>query len=186
VRKSASHAGVYAGGSSDAGTTTASASAIPRMRGAAPVFQRAASRGSCGASFSLPPIFQRRNSDYFHMDSLPLHHPCTQPCHAPSSCDESAPCTAVITVTCPCGRIRQPVQCGKSVATPAGRENQQPKCSNECLIAKRNARLADALGISQESRERGPAVVWPDEVLAFGRANPKFVSVVEKAFAECV
>lgn len=120
------------------------------------------------------------------MDSLPLHHPCTQPCHAPSSCDESAPCTAVITVTCPCGRIRQPVQCGKSVATPAGRENQQPKCSNECLIAKRNARLADALGISQESRERGPAVVWPDEVLAFGRANPKFVGVVEKAFAEYV
>jgi transcriptional repressor NF-X1 len=89
-------------------------------------------------------------------------------------------------VTCPCGRIRQPVQCGKSVATPAGRENQQPKCSNECLIAKRNARLADALGISQESRERGPAVVWPDEVLAFGRANPKFVGVVEKAFAEYV
>ncbi|KAF7350455.1 FKBP12-associated protein 1-like protein [Mycena venus] len=118
--------------------------------------------------------------------ALPLNHPCTHPCHAPSSCDESTPCTAVITVTCACGRIRQPVQCGKSVATPAGRESQQPKCSNECLIAKRNARLADALGISQETRERGPAVVWPDEVLAFGRANPKFVSVVEKAFADFV
>ncbi|KAJ7912584.1 hypothetical protein B0H13DRAFT_2250977 [Mycena leptocephala] len=117
---------------------------------------------------------------------LPLHHPCTQPCHAPSSCDESGPCTAVITVTCPCGRIRQPVQCGKSVATPAGRENQQPKCSNKCLIAKRNARLADTLGISQESRECGPAVVWPDEVLAFGHANSKFVGVVEKAFADFV
>ncbi|KAJ7627599.1 hypothetical protein DFH06DRAFT_730947 [Mycena polygramma] len=117
---------------------------------------------------------------------LPLHHPCTHPCHAPSSCDESAPCTAVITVTCACGRIRQPVQCGKSITTPAGRESQQPKCSNECLIAKRNARLADALGISQESRERGPAVTWPDEVLAFGRANGKFVSVVEKAFADFV
>ncbi|KAJ7910620.1 hypothetical protein B0H13DRAFT_2251237 [Mycena leptocephala] len=135
-----------------------------RDEGAAPAFQRAASRGSC--------VYR----------CTTMH----QPCHAPSSCDESAPCTAVITVTCPCGRIRQPVQCGKSVATPAGRENQQPKCSNECLIAKRNARLADALGISQESRERGPAVVWPDEVLAFGRANPKFVSVVEKAFADFV
>ncbi|KAJ7512060.1 hypothetical protein B0H11DRAFT_1698808 [Mycena galericulata] len=118
---------------------------------------------------------------------LPLRHPCTQQCHAPSSCDESTPCTSVITVMCACGRIRQPVQCGKSVASPVGRENQQPKCTNECLIAKRNARLADALGISQDTRDRGGlAVVWPDEVLGFARANPKFVSVVEKAFADFV
>ncbi|KAJ7145342.1 hypothetical protein C8R43DRAFT_546162 [Mycena crocata] len=117
---------------------------------------------------------------------LPQHHPCTRPCHAPSSCDEATPCTTVITVTCACGRIRQPVQCGKSLTNP-GRESQQPKCTNECLIAKRNARLADALGISQESRDRGGlAVTWPDEVLAFGRANAKFVGVVEKAFAEFV
>ncbi|KAJ6590594.1 hypothetical protein DFH09DRAFT_1423405, partial [Mycena vulgaris] len=117
---------------------------------------------------------------------LPLHHPCTQPCHAPSTCDEATPCTAVITVVCACGRIRQPVQCGKSVASPAGRESQQPKCTNECLIAKRNARLADALGITQESRDRGGAVTWPEEVLAFARANAKFVPVVEKAFADFV
>ncbi|KAJ7484752.1 hypothetical protein FB451DRAFT_91960 [Mycena latifolia] len=117
---------------------------------------------------------------------LPLHHPCTEPCHAPSTCDEAAPCTAVITVMCPCGRIRQPVQCGKSIASPAGRESQQPKCSNECLIAKRNARLADALGITQESRDRGGAVTWADDVLSFARANPKFVSIVEKAFADFV
>ncbi|KAK7019052.1 FKBP12-associated protein 1-like protein [Favolaschia claudopus] len=117
---------------------------------------------------------------------LPSNHPCTHPCHAPSSCDETTPCTAVITVNCACGRIRQPLQCGKSISTPTGRENQQPKCTNECLIAKRNARLADALGITPESRERGAAVTWPDEVLAFGRANPKFVGVVEKAFADFV
>ncbi|KAJ7293231.1 hypothetical protein C8J57DRAFT_1161770 [Mycena rebaudengoi] len=117
---------------------------------------------------------------------LPLLHPCTQPCHAPSTCDEAAPCTAVITVVCPCGRIRQPVQCGKSVANP-GRENQQPKCSNECLVAKRNARLADALGITQESRSAAAAVVWAEEVLSFARAgNAKFVAVVEKAFADFV
>ncbi|KAJ7136015.1 hypothetical protein C8R44DRAFT_609441 [Mycena epipterygia] len=117
---------------------------------------------------------------------LPLHHPCTQPCHAPSTCDEATPCTTVITVTCACGRIRQPVQCGKSIASPAGRESQQPKCTNECLIAKRNARLADALGISQETRDHGLAVTWPDEVLSFARANPKFVGIVEKAFADFV
>jgi len=117
---------------------------------------------------------------------LPLHHPCTLPCHAPSACDESAPCNAVITLSCPCGRIRQQVQCGKSLANPAGRESQQLKCSNDCLVAKRNARLADALGITQESRERVAAVVWPDDVRAFGRANLKFVSVVEKAFADFI
>ncbi|KAJ7096711.1 hypothetical protein B0H15DRAFT_54387 [Mycena belliarum] len=117
---------------------------------------------------------------------LPLRHPCTQPCHAPSTCDEAAPCTTIITVMCACGRIRQPLQCGKSTSNHVGRENQQPKCTNECLIAKRNARLADALGITQESRDRGGAVTWPDEVLAFARANLKFVSVVEKAFAEFV
>jgi hypothetical protein len=58
-------------------------------------------------------------------------------------------------------------------------KHQQPKCTNECLIAKRNARLADALGITQEGRERREreAMVWPDDVLAFGRANAKFVGV---------
>ncbi|KAJ7637122.1 hypothetical protein FB45DRAFT_908302 [Roridomyces roridus] len=106
---------------------------------------------------------------------FPLRHPCTQPCHAPAGCDESAPCTAIITVSC--ARFNA----GKSVANPIGRESQQPKCTNECLIAKRNARLADALGISQDTRDRGGP-----PVLAFARANPKFVSVVEKAFADFV
>ncbi|KAJ7716360.1 hypothetical protein B0H14DRAFT_2643869 [Mycena olivaceomarginata] len=123
---------------------------------------------------------------------LPLNHPCTQPCHVPSSCDESVPCSAVVTVSCACGPIRQPVSCGRTAGS-AGNGNgngnhkhQQPKCTNECLVTKRNARLADALGIMQEGREQREreAVVWLDDVLAFGRANAKFVVVVEKAFAE--
>ncbi|KAJ7336336.1 hypothetical protein DFH08DRAFT_925596 [Mycena albidolilacea] len=122
---------------------------------------------------------------------LPLSHPCTQPCHAPAGCDESAPCSAVVTVSCACGRIRQPVSCGRAAGSAGngnGNQKQQPKCTNECLVAKRNARLADALGITQESREQREreAVVWPDDALAFGRANAKFVAVVEKAFAEFV
>ncbi|KAJ6608304.1 hypothetical protein B0H10DRAFT_528771 [Mycena sp. CBHHK59/15] len=117
---------------------------------------------------------------------LPLHHPCTQPCHAPATCDETTPCTAVITVACPCGRIRQPVQCGKSTSSPAGRESQQPRCSAECAVAKRNARLADALGISAESRGAVSPAAWADDVRTFARANAKFLGVVEKAFAEFV
>jgi transcriptional repressor NF-X1 len=47
--------------------------------------------------------------------------------------------------------------------------------------------LADALGISKEVRERGGIgrdVDWTNELRAFGKANHKFVEVVEKAFAE--
>ncbi|KAJ7039810.1 hypothetical protein C8F04DRAFT_996217 [Mycena alexandri] len=119
---------------------------------------------------------------------LPLRHPCTQPCHAPASCDEVAACTAVITVSCACGRIRQPVQCGRSsTSTTASKaHSQQPKCTNECLIAKRNARLADALGISPEGGAGREKAVWPDDVIGFGRANAKFVGIVEKAFADFV
>ncbi|CAK5272386.1 unnamed protein product [Mycena citricolor] len=116
---------------------------------------------------------------------LPLIHGCTLPCHAPSSCDESSPCSSTITLVCSCGRIRQQVQCGKS-SMSAGREGQQLKCTNDCLVAKRNARLADALGITSESREKQAAVTWPDDVLSFGRVNPRFVGVVEKAFADFV
>ncbi|KAJ7057853.1 hypothetical protein C8F01DRAFT_325430 [Mycena amicta] len=116
----------------------------------------------------------------------PAQHPCTAPCHAPSACDESTPCTAVITVSCACLRIRQQLQCGKSLANPAGRREQQIKCTNECLVAKRNARLAEALGITPESREKFGEVVWNDEIKAFARANARFVAVVEKAFAEFV
>lgn len=67
--------------------------------------------------------------------------------------------------------------------TNPGREaTQQVKCSNECLIAKRNARLAEALGISPEGREK--AVTYNEELMAFAKANVKFLALVEKSFAE--
>ena len=114
---------------------------------------------------------------------LPAHHPCTLPCHAPASCSESEPCLATITITCPCGRIRQPVPCGRSTSNPAGREgSQQLKCTGECSIAKRNARLAEALGINPEGRSFQAS--YSDEVVAFARANVKFCLLVEKTFAE--
>lgn len=59
---------------------------------------------------------------------------------------------------------------------------QQVKCSNECLIAKRNARLAEALGINPESREK--AITYNEELIALARANTKFLGLVEKSFAE--
>ncbi|KAF5383199.1 hypothetical protein D9615_004931 [Tricholomella constricta] len=61
-----------------------------------------------------------------------------------------------------------------------------PKCNNECAVAKRNARLADALGITAESREKTALVTYHDEVAGFARASSKFLVVVEKAFDEFV
>ncbi|OSX63454.1 hypothetical protein POSPLADRAFT_1139991 [Postia placenta MAD-698-R-SB12] len=117
---------------------------------------------------------------------LPAHHPCTLPCHAPATCDETEACRTTVYLTCPCGRIRQPVACGGSISNPAGREgSQQLKCSNECLVAKRNARLADALGI--DPNRTGTAdrqVVYNDELLAYAKANYKFCLMVEKSFAD--
>ncbi|PPR05076.1 hypothetical protein CVT24_010263 [Panaeolus cyanescens] len=61
------------------------------------------------------------------------------------------------------------------------------KCTTECHIAKRNARLADALGIAPEKRDAsGGHVQYNDELVGFARANMRFVGVVEKAFKEFV
>lgn len=117
---------------------------------------------------------------------LPAHHPCTQSCHAPSACSEDEPCQSLLTLTCSCRRIHQAVHCGRSSLNTAGAQRAPPKCNNECSIAKRNARLADALGITPESREKVSAVSYHEELVAFAKANSKFLGVVEKALAEFV
>jgi hypothetical protein len=117
--------------------------------------------------------------------SFPAIHPCTQPCHAPASCSEAEPCMAAITLTCPCGRIRQSSPCGRSTSSPAGREgNTQIKCTSECALAKRNARLAEALGIAPD--RRGAATAYADDLVAYARANAKFCGLVEKTFADFI
>jgi len=119
---------------------------------------------------------------------LPAQHSCTQPCHAPSICPEVEPCSATITVSCPCGRIQQSVLCGRSATSPAGREAALvPRCTNECEIAKRNARLAEALGINPDlHKANSRQVVYSDDLVAFTKPNVKFVELVEKTFAEFV
>ena len=60
-------------------------------------------------------------------------------------------------------------------------------CTGECEIKKRNARLAEALGISEEKREAKGKVTYATELVGVAKGlGPKFVGVVEKAFAECV
>ncbi|KAJ8488026.1 hypothetical protein ONZ51_g3817 [Trametes cubensis] len=68
----------------------------------------------------------------------------------------------------------------------ASREGgQQPKCTNECAIAKRNARLAEALNINPDrANSRLNQVTYNDDLVAFARVNAKFCSIVEKSFAD--
>jgi transcriptional repressor NF-X1 len=120
--------------------------------------------------------------------SLPDLHPCQRTCHAPSTCPETEPCESLVTLTCSCGRIRQPVLCGR-ILQSTSTSSSIPKCNNDCQIAKRNARLADALGISLEKSGGvggggGGGVVYNDELVGFARGNGKFLSLVEKTFAE--
>ena len=126
--------------------------------------------------------------------SLPEHHPCTHPCHAPSTCPETTACTAIVNLKCPCGRVQRPVPCSKSFLQPNGQANRaslQPRCTNECAIAQRNARLAEAFGIANPAqgteigRERTQAV-YPVEIQGFAKVNMGFLGVVEKALAEYV
>ncbi|KAL4256264.1 NFX1 family protein [Pleurotus pulmonarius] len=123
---------------------------------------------------------------------LPLHHPCTLPCHAPSACSEAEPCQAIITVSCPCGRIKQAVHCGRNANQPIASSDESsrgntPKCNSDCAIAKRNARLADALGINPQSRASEKAEVsYSNELVSFAKSDAKFLALVERTFADFV
>ena len=142
----------------------------------------AESRGSCGGSTFILLLDDLSSLLY----SYPAIHPCTDLCHAPSSCLETEPCPATVIITCSCGRIRQSVQCGRKLSNPAGGEGSKTLvCTNECAVAKRNARLAEALGISSDRADRNKAT-YRDELIAFARANSKFIPVVEKGLAEYV
>jgi len=123
---------------------------------------------------------------FFSFPSTPNTHPCTLPCHAPSVCQETEPCRAPITLTCPCGRVKQVVNCGRTISNPTRSTQLEPKCTNECHIAKRNAVLAEALGIDTEAREKAKMVVYGEGLLNFAKSNGKFLNLVEKTFAEWV
>jgi transcriptional repressor NF-X1 len=71
------------------------------------------------------------------------------------------------------------------VSNIAGYQPPPIKCTTECAIAKRNAKLADALGINPLDKNKDN-VIYNDELLGFARANSKFLPIVEKAFADFV
>ncbi|KAG6839800.1 hypothetical protein C0991_011542, partial [Blastosporella zonata] len=60
------------------------------------------------------------------------------------------------------------------------------KCNNDCALALRGARLAEALGIMVEAREKTKMVTYHPDLLAVARANGIFLAKVEKALDEFV
>lgn len=71
------------------------------------------------------------------------------------------------------------------MSNPGGRESSQSlKCTNDCLVAKRNARLAEALGINPDKAGAAKEVQYGDELLVIARREPKFCQMVEKTFAD--
>jgi transcriptional repressor NF-X1 len=106
-------------------------------------------------------------------------------CHAPAKCPENDPCQAIITMSCACGHVQQRTSCGASTNNTTSREKTVLKCNSECAIRQRNARLADALGISGNG-PRGPEVEWDPELKKFAMANLAFIKVVEKTLDEFV
>ncbi|OJA15713.1 hypothetical protein AZE42_09960 [Rhizopogon vesiculosus] len=111
---------------------------------------------------------------------FPAHHPCTQTCHAPAACPETEACLTLVTLTCPCGLLRSSVPCSQTSSTA------KLKCTGECAIKLRNARLADALGISPEKRDGMIKVTYNEDLTTFARTNGKFLALVEKTFSDFV
>lgn len=57
------------------------------------------------------------------------------------------------------------------------------KCTSECALKKRNARLAEALGI-KTTGVLADTATYGDDVVAFARGNAKFLTLVEDTLAE--
>lgn len=133
---------------------------------------------SCGAhrdrttchSGPCPPCSQRCGK--------PRHfcgHPHEAACHAPVACSTTAPCPAPVEVTCACGHLRQRALCGSSTARSESAATRLIPCTDACAIKKRNAALADALGISSSSdlpsTARRPAV-YDQQTLDYYSSSP--------------
>ncbi|PHH72480.1 hypothetical protein CDD80_4504 [Ophiocordyceps camponoti-rufipedis] len=107
-------------------------------------------------------------------------HPCQNPCHGQTPCDESTACTSKATVSCPCGVRQQEVRClaSSSNATPS---RPDIKCDDECLRLERNRRLATALNIDPSSHTNDH-VPYSDTTLRLFRENVSWSESQEREF----
>ncbi|PWN51537.1 hypothetical protein IE53DRAFT_405620 [Violaceomyces palustris] len=111
-------------------------------------------------------------------------HPCQEKCHAPASCPETEPCQAVITLQCSCGNLQSRAKCGVSIHNPT--KEKSLKCNDSCLIAQRNAKLAEALGLNP-TEKAAPTAYEADTLLFYSNpANRKFCDELETTLNEFI
>lgn len=119
-------------------------------------------------------------------------HPDMKACHSPSKCDESEPCQAAVEIFCACGRISKTFLCGSCSSHPQSEANTRAFCFNhdlawitelviglpcidQCRIAQRNDRLADAFGL----KKADVATQWTPAQIAYAQQNLRFVEGLE-------
>ncbi|GAA6062232.1 hypothetical protein JCM10212_000811 [Sporobolomyces blumeae] len=112
-------------------------------------------------------------------------HPCPLPCHFPSSCPTDQPCPKMIEVTCTCGHLVQKARCGSCDAKPEGNNGRQVKCTDACAVAKRNAQLAEALGV-EKKEPKVREVEYDPSTLSFHAANLAWCKNIEDQLIEFV
>lgn len=122
---------------------------------------------------------QRQNADEMP-SSLP-----PAACHFPSACPADSPCPKLIPVHCACGHLSQNARCGACDEKPEGNEGRLLKCNDSCAVAKRNAQLAEALGVEQREVKSKEADYSP-ELLNFYAANSAWAQLIEQQLIEFV
>ncbi|KAK6538179.1 FKBP12-associated protein [Orbilia ellipsospora] len=107
-------------------------------------------------------------------------HDCQDACHAPFACSVESPCPAKITLTCPCGNVRQDITCNTSS------RNQNPKRAElKCIDDCRRRQLAAAFNIDMEKRAAEEAInSYSDETLEFYLDNRVWCAGIEKMMRE--
>lgn len=84
-----------------------------------------------------------------------------------------------IEVTCSCGFIKQKAKCAVCESRPEGNRERLVKCTDACVVFRRNAALAEALGI--EKKEPKVKEVEYDPIIMSFYAN----NIVRYFLPEC-
>ena len=112
-------------------------------------------------------------------------HPCPANCHFPSSCSVDKPCVKMIEVKCACGHMKQQAKCGACTDKPDGNRGRLVKCAPACEIAKRNAALAEALGIEKVA-PKVKEVEYLPLIVEFYSTNVTWATAIEKQLTDFV
>ncbi|KAK6344026.1 FKBP12-associated protein [Orbilia brochopaga] len=103
-------------------------------------------------------------------------HDCRDPCHAPFACSVDTPCTTRITVSCPCGHVKQEVACATSSRNQAPKR-PEIKCIDDC----RRRQLAAAFNVDLEKKTaEESANAYSEDTLEFYIDSKAWCTGIEK------